>query len=190
MKLYRSFMLCIGIAMLALSACSLAQDVTTTTTATTAAKRIGVYDSRSITVAYGGSSYMKDRLQQAQEDMRKAQEANDTKRMTGIENEMHEWQKEAHRQAFSTAPVDKLLEKIKDKIPEIERKAGVETIVSKWDKDALARYGSAERVDVTMDLVRAFEPTEKQLKSAEDIQKHDPIPLEELEKHLAGEGKH
>jgi hypothetical protein len=30
--------------------------------------------------------------------------------------------------------------------------------------------------------VEAFQPTERQLKIAKEIQKHEPIPLEEIEK--------
>ena len=54
-------------------------------------------------------------------------------------------------------------------------------IVSKWDKESLAKYKSAEQVDITMALVDAFHPTEGQLKTAIDIQKKTPISLKEAE---------
>jgi hypothetical protein len=87
-----------------------------------------------------------------------------------------------HMQAFSTAPVDDILEHIKDSLPEIKQKAGVTTLVSKWDQEALARYPSAELVDVTMMLVDALHPNEQQRKHAIEIQKQAPIPLDEAEK--------
>lgn len=54
-------------------------------------------------------------------------------------------------------------------------------LVSKWDKDGLARYRDAELVDVTMALVDALNPNDRQRKSAIEIQKHEPIPLEKAE---------
>jgi hypothetical protein len=55
-------------------------------------------------------------------------------------------------------------------------------LVSKWDQETLAKYPSAELVDVTMMLVDAFQPNERQRQSAIEIQKHEPIPLEDAEK--------
>ena len=54
-------------------------------------------------------------------------------------------------------------------------------LLSKWDKDGLARYKDAELVDVTMALVDAFSPGERQRKTVIEIQKHEPIPLEQAE---------
>ena len=66
--------------------------------------------------------------------------------------------------------------------------ARVDRIVSKWDEEAIAALGSAERVDVTMELVQAMETDERQLKAVRQIGKQPPIPLEELEK--AGHDDH
>ncbi len=55
-------------------------------------------------------------------------------------------------------------------------------LVSKWDKETLAKHPSAELIDVTMHLVDAFNPNERQRKSAVEIQKHQPISLEEADK--------
>ncbi len=71
---------------------------------------------------------------------------------------------------------------IKDQMPEIAKAADVGLIVSKWDKDTLARYKSAELVDVTMALVDAFQPNDRQRQSAIEIQKHEPIPLDKAGK--------
>ena len=71
-------------------------------------------------------------------------------------------QQSAHRQAFSTAPVDDLLEQIAEALPAIRRDAGVTALVSIWDAAGLARHAGAERVDVTAALVDAFQPTARQ----------------------------
>ena len=83
--------------------------------------------------------------------------------------------------------MENILEHVQHKLPEIARKASVGPIVSKWDKDTLAGYKRAERVDITMLLVMALNPSERQLKIAQDIHKHKPIPLGKLEKMMANE---
>jgi len=85
-------------------------------------------------------------------------------------------------QGFSTAPVTNILDQIKEKLPAINEKAGVSVLLSKWDKDGLARYKDADLVDVTMALVDAFSPSERQRKSAIAIQEHKPISLEQAER--------
>jgi hypothetical protein len=117
-----------------------------------------------------------------QADYEKAKANGDQKRIDALKAEGAAGQKRLHMQGFSTAPVDDLLETIKDRLPAMEKKAGVEKLVSKWDKKTLAQYKSAELVDVTLLLVDAFEPNEQQRKMAIEIQKHEPIPLEQAEK--------
>jgi hypothetical protein len=147
--------------------------------------RVGVYDSRAIAVAFGNSeawqaSTGKQLAMRAEYNAAKA--AGNQKRVAELEAQGKAQQTLVHKQGFSTAPVDDILKNIQDKLPEIAKAAGVSAIVSKWDKDALAKYQSAELVDITMPLVNAFHPTERQLKFAIDIQKQAPISLEEAEK--------
>ena len=148
--------------------------------------RIGVYDSRAIAVAFVGSAAYRASSGKQLADMKaeydKAKAEGNQKRVAELEKQGKAQQVLLHKQGFSTAPVDDILKHIKDKMPEIAKAAGVGPIVSKWDKDALAKYKSAELVDVTMALVNAFRPNERQRKSAIDIQKHPPISLEEAEK--------
>jgi hypothetical protein len=96
-----------------------------------------------------------------------------------LEAEGKAQQEMAHKQAFSTAPVDDILAHITNSLPEIRKTAGVTAIVSKWDQTQLKRHPGAVTVDVTMKLVDAFQPKERQRKSAIEIQKHKPIPLEQ-----------
>jgi hypothetical protein len=148
--------------------------------------RIGVYDSRAIAVAFGGSETWQasvgKQLAAMQTEYKEARAAGNQKRVAELEAQGQAQQALLHKQGFSTAPVDDILAHIQDKLPEIAKAAGVGPIVSKWDKDALARYKSAELVDVTMPLVNAFHPTERQRNFATDIQKRPPVSLEEAGK--------
>ena len=148
--------------------------------------RVGIYDSRAIAVAFGGSEAFQastgKQLAALRAEYNEAKAAGNQKRVAELEAQGKAQQVLLHKQGFRTAPVDDILDHIKDKIPGIAKAAGVGPIVSKWDKDALAKYKSAELVDVTMPLVNAFHPIERQLKFAIEIQKQPPISLEEAEK--------
>lgn len=147
--------------------------------------RIGVYDSRAVVVAFVGSdAYKASRgklLGEMKKERDKAKAEGNQKRVEELEAQGKAQQVLLHKQGFSTAPVDDILKHIADKMPEIAKSAGVGPIVSKWDEAALAKYKSAEKVDVTMALVDAFRPNERQRKSAVEIQKHKPITLEQAE---------
>jgi hypothetical protein len=54
--------------------------------------------------------------------------------------------------------------------------------VEGYNKDGLARHKDADLVDVTMILVDAFNPSERQRKGAIAIQEHKPISLEQAER--------
>ena len=146
-------------------------------------ERIGVYDSRAIAVAFAGSEAFNKWMSGLKAQHKKAKAAGDQKRIAELEAQGAERQKLMHEQGFSTAPVDSILEQIKERLPTIKQKAGVSVLVSKWDTDELAKHRSAEFVDVTMELVDAFNPNERQRKSAIEIQKHKPIPLR-LAEHI------
>lgn len=150
--------------------------------------RIGVYDSRAIAVAAVGSAYYTDHIKPLEDAFRKAKAEGNEELIQELEPEVWARRKQTHRQGFSTAPVDEILEYIQDDLPKIAAKAGVGPIISKWDGEALAKYTSEEQVDVTMLLVEAFKPKEKSLQSAIEVQKHPPVPMKALEEHMAGEG--
>lgn len=143
--------------------------------------RVGTYDSRSVAVAFAGSEAFNKWMGDLKAEKDKAKTARDQKRIAEFEAEATARQKLMHKQGFSTAPVDNILDQIKDRLPAIKEKAGVTALVSKWDKAGLAKCKDAELVDITMALVDAFNPNDRQRKSAIEIQKHDPIPLEQAE---------
>jgi len=166
-----------GCAVSMLAAAARAEE--TSGTATGATVRVGIYDSRSIAVASAGSEASNRRLSALAAEYEKAKAGADRKRMAELEAEGSGRQKLMHQQAFSTAPVDNILEQIKDRLPAIMANAGVSALVSKWDKAGLARHKGAQLVDVTPALVDAFHPSDRQRQRALEIQKHDPISLEQ-----------
>jgi hypothetical protein len=144
--------------------------------------RIGVYDSRSVAVAWAGTKSFNDSWGSLQSEYEQAKAAGDQNRVEELEAEAQARQQLMHLQAFSTAPVDDILTHIEDSLPEIKQNAGVTMLVSKWDKETLDKYPSAELVDVTVMLVDALHPSEGQRKIALEIQERDPIPLDQAEK--------
>ncbi len=149
---------------------------------TPAKERIGVYDSRSVAVAYAGSPAHQASMAPLYEEHKKAKAAGDKKRIKELEKEGQASQQRAHTQAFSTAPVDEILATIKDQLPEIKTRAGVSALISKWDEKELAKHPNAEQVDVTLALIDAFKPSERQRKSALEIQRHKPISIRQAER--------
>jgi len=149
--------------------------------------RIGIYDSRAIAVAFVGSEVYKvtagKKLADMMAEYKKAEAEGDKTRVEELKAWGQAQQALLHKQGFSTAPVDDILGHINDQLPRIKGEADVEMLVSKWDTETLARHKSAKQVDVTMLLVEAFKPSEKQKKSATGIQKHDPVPLEKMKGH-------
>ena len=150
--------------------------------------RIGVYDSRAVAVAAVGSEYYTHHIKPLEDAFRKAKAEGNEALVKELEPKVWARRKQTHRQGFSTAPVDDILEYVKDALPTIARKAGVGPIISKWDKEALLRHKSAEQIDITMLLVGALKPNAKSLKWAIAIQNKTPIPLKELEERMAKRG--
>lgn len=110
----------------------------------------------------------------------KAKAAGDSTKAAKLEAEGRALQAKAHQQGFGTAPVDDLLLNITNALPQIKKDAGVTVIISKWDEAALKQHPGAEKVDVTMKLVDAFQPNERQRKFAIDIQKRKPLTNAEV----------
>ena len=87
--------------------------------------RIGTYDSRSIAVAYAGSAAQRAVMDPLKAAFQKAKQEGNQAEMDKLQAQGRALQEQAHRQGFGTAPVDDLLEKIADALPEIRRVAGV-----------------------------------------------------------------
>jgi hypothetical protein len=83
--------------------------------------RVGVYDNRAIAVAYAPSKYnlVQDKMKQYEE----AKKAGDSARAKELQDWGAKHERQLHRQGFGRVPVDDLLAHVKDRLPEIARKA-------------------------------------------------------------------
>jgi len=138
------------------------------------AERIGVYDSRAVAIAYAGSPFQQKKMDALKAAHQRAKDAGDAAEMSRLNAEAKAEQAELHKQGFGTAPVDGLLANIAPELVRIQSETGITLLVSKWNAAALQTLPNAERVDVTMKLVDAFEPNEKQRKYAIEIQARAP----------------
>lgn len=144
-------------------------------------QRIGIYDSRSIAVAYVNSPAYRKYVQPVMDRKHLAYSKAQKEGNTPAIEELKAWgqaqQTRLHMQAFSTESVDEILKQIADRLPMIKQQVGVSRLVSKWDQEALDNINATQQVDVTMLLIDALEPTVTQRKSAIEIQQHKPISL-------------
>lgn len=143
--------------------------------------RVGTFDSRAVTVAFAASKQFDRELRQMRETLEKAKKEGDTREVARLEAEGGQRQKQFHRQGFGTAPVDDMLEHIRDQLPEIARRAGVDVIVSKWA--ITYSVSAAQFVDVTDLIVEPFEPSERTKRIIQGLRAQPPLPAEEVEKH-------
>lgn len=139
--------------------------------------RVGVYDSRAIAVAYAASKY--NPVGSKMKEYKQVKAAGDTKHVKELEAWGKRSQRQLHRQGFGRVPVCDLLEDVKDKMPEMARKAGVAMITRQCDYSS----SDVEVVDVTKELVSLFDPSEKTLRTVEVLKKHKPIDLDVIEQH-------
>ena len=151
-------------------------------------ERIGVYDSRVLAYAHFWSEAQQRDLNKVFAEAKEAKAKGDTNRLGELKAQMKQRQEKNHLQVFSTAPVEDVLATIKDQVQLVQAQTGVSRFLSKWDEVGLKSYKSAEKVDVTEQLLSAFKLDAKQLKVASEIPKHEPLPLAKA-KELLREGK-
>jgi len=144
--------------------------------------RIGLYDSRAIAVAYGASDMRKTHKtpsdlerDTAQSALDKAKAEGNKTQITKLKAKLLKLRMQRARLAFGKAPVDDILDLIKDRIPKLKQTAKVDELVSKWNSKELARHKSSELIDVTLLLVAEFEPDKKVLQSVWSLQEEDPL---------------
>ncbi len=142
------------------------------------ALRVGVFDSRAVALAYGNSDEFLQSMRQMRTDLENAKANKDEKRVKELEQEGPWSQVRLHQQVFSTAPISGILAKVKDKLPGIAARAGVRLVVSKWEVQF--SDPAVETVDVTLPLVKLFNPNEKVLTWVEQMKNQAPIAFEEL----------
>jgi hypothetical protein len=146
--------------------------------------RVGVFDSRAVALAYYRKFYRSPefvaRLKKLKEDRDRAKAAGDNEKAKKLEAEGRGMQEHSHSQVFGSAPIDEIVAKIKDRLPEIAKQAGVDLIVSKWS--LTYRSPDAEFVDVTEPMAKLFQPDETTWKMIRELPEHQPLSAEELQK--------
>ena len=140
---------------------------------------VGTFDSRVIAIAYYNTEAHMSYVEGLKVEHAEAEASGDKERVKELEAIGEASQELAQNQAFSTWPVENILETIDGKIPEIAKQADVDLIVSKWN--IVYKQSGLEIIDVTDIMVKLFNPDEQMLEMLEQIKKQDPIPLEELE---------
>jgi hypothetical protein len=141
---------------------------------------VGTFDSRVIAIAYYNTEAHASHIEGLKTEHAKAEASGDKERVKELKAIGETSQELAHKQGFSTWPVDNILEIIEGKIPEIAKQADVDLIVSKWN--IVYQQSGLEFIDVTDVMVKLFNPNEQMLEMLEQIKKQDPVPLKEFEK--------
>ena len=149
--------------------------------ASSAQVRVGIFDSRAIAVAYARSEEFNQYIKDLRTDLAQAKAEGNDKLVNELETLGPALQQLMHKQGFSTWPVDDILEKIKDQIPEIAKQAGVDVIVSKWD--IVFHLPGVEFIDVTDLMVLPFAPDASTMDLIKSLREIEPVSLEELEGH-------
>jgi hypothetical protein len=152
---------------------------------TTKPLRVGTFDSRAVALAYYRKFYRSPefnaQLKKLKEAHDQAKAAGDEEKAKRLEAEGRGGQAHSHAQVFGSAPIDEIMAKIKDQLPQIAKQADVEVIVSKWSISY--RAADAQFVDVTEPMAKLFQPEESTLKMIRELPKHSPLSAEELKKH-------
>ena len=103
----------------------------------------------------------------------RAKAAGDRDAIKELESWGQNLQRLLHFQGFGHVPVPDLLEPVKDGVKEVAQRRGLAAITMGCDFTA----GTVELVDVTEDLVKLYDPTEKTLKTALGIRSAKPVDL-------------
>jgi hypothetical protein len=136
--------------------------------------RIGTYDNRAVAVAYAASRYNPVKEKMAAHQRAKAAGDRDAAKALEAWGERH--QRLLHFQGFSRVPVGDLLEPVKDGVRELVGRRGLAAITMGCDYAA----GDAELVDVTEDLVKLYDPSEKTIATARQVRSAEPVDLVRL----------
>jgi len=140
--------------------------------------RIGIYDSRIVAVASTRTDEFKQWVQKMKSEYENAITKGDTIQAKLLEKKGSTSQDIMHKQAFSTYPITDILEKVKDKIPEVAEKVNVSCIVNKW---AIAfQNEDIEYVDVTLEMAALFTDSEE-IKNMYKQFPAQPMSLTEME---------
>ena len=106
--------------------------------------------------------------------VKQAEAAGDAQKVAELKARGSALQTVRHLQAFGDAPVDDILNHVRDQLPGLAHKAGVRAIGREPD----FRDASVEAVDVTEQLVALFNPDQRTLNTVRELRKRKPMSLE------------
>lgn len=161
-----------------LPACTGSQASTVSSESQASPVRIGTYESRAVAVAYGRSSQLAQRMKQLHQEHEAAQQAGNAKLAEQLEAQGRQMQLRMHLQAFSNAPVDDVLNAVREELPKVAQATNVVAIASTPDY----HDSSVVLVDVTDELVQLFNPDKQTLKVVKELRKSTPLAIEEVAK--------
>ena len=146
--------------------------------------RIGVYDSRSIAVAFAGSAKHEALIAEAAKALEDAKAQGDPDMIAYRDRRVWELRYQLHRQGFGTAPVGDILALYPEAVEALMDRHRLVALVSKWDEAGLGRYRGAEQVDITEELLEAPGPSERQRRYALEIRQHKPLSAAQVEEMI------
>lgn len=138
--------------------------------------RIGTYDSRAVAIAYAGSKF--NPVGEKMKEFEAARKAGDAAKVKELEAWGQQHQRQLHRQGFARVPVTDLLEAVKDQLPALAKRLDLDAIAFEVNH----RGEGVEAVDITLEVVALFNPSEQALKWAKEAMKREPVGLDEVEK--------
>ncbi len=142
--------------------------------------KIGTYDSRIVTLAWSRGDLFKQYMTSFGQQSDSAKKANDSVRIKELSVHAMMFQHLLHQMVFSSGSIGFIMEKVKDKLPELAKKSGVSLILSKWELTYF-KDTEIEVVDLTKPVYMLFEPKEDIEKMAAEMDKIEPVPLNELD---------
>ena len=141
--------------------------------------RIGTFDSRAVAIAAARSGTTKQQVVELQKQLAAAEHDGDKDKAAEIKQRGAMLQTLRHLQGFSNAPIDDLLESVRDRLPGIAEHADVDVIAS----NLAYRSEVAEVVDVTDELVALFSPDDATLKIVAELRKQKPAAMLDILMH-------
>jgi hypothetical protein len=150
----------------------------------TARVRIGAFDARAIAMAHFGRMIQDGALDDLYGEHKKAVNSGDDQLAAKLATKGHLMQKRLHRQMFGASRPDDALAEIKSSLPILADSAGVNIIVSVHDM--AFQSPSVEVVDVTMEMVKLFEPDQETLEKIRAVMEHPPVEDSVIERMESG----
>ena len=133
--------------------------------------RIGVYDSRSIAVAWAASAHNPVSARMA--EYKQAEAAGDTRKVAELKAWGEAQQRKLHFQGFGRVPVDDLLQPISKELAELAKRESLSAVAMACDYVGV----NAEVIDITEELVDLYKPSDRVRKMALSVRDAKPVDL-------------